>query len=95
MNPMLESLNRTVVQNPVVQQVDQLRNMMAAVKNPGVFAKNAVIAQIQMHPMYSQAKSLADQYGGDWNRAFEETARQNGIDPNQIRRMLRQQGLIR
>lgn len=95
MNPMYASLNNSAVQSPAAQQIGQLKAMMTAVQNPGYVAQGAVMAQIQNHPLYAQAKSLADRYGGDWNRAFEETAKQNGINPDQIKQMLRQQGLIR
>ena len=95
MNPMYASLNASAVQSPMSQQIMQLRTMMEAIQNPGQIAQGAVMAQLQNHPFYAQAKTLADRYGGDWNRAFEETAKQNGIDPNQIKQMLRQQGLIR
>lgn len=95
MNPMYASLNTSAVQSPASQQIMQLRTMMEAIRNPWQVAQGAVMAQLQNHPFYTQAKTLADRYGGDWNRAFEETAKQNGIDPNQIKQMLRQQGLIR
>lgn len=95
MNPMLASLSNTNVQSPIVQQVSQLRSMVGAVQNPTTLAESAVMNQLQSHPLYAKAKELADQYGGDWNRAFEETAKQNGIDPNMIRSMLKRQGLIR
>ena len=92
MNPMLTTLNRQA--NPqIADQIGQLKSVAGALRNPGTAAKNAVMAQLQNHPLYPKAKEVADRYGGDWNRAFVEVAKQNGIDPNQITSMLRQQGL--
>ena len=36
------------------------------------------------HPLYQQAAGIAARYNGDWRRAFVETAKENGIDPNMI-----------
>ena len=94
MNPMLVSLNRGQAQPGILNQVGQLKTLVGAAKNPGGVIQNGLLTQIQNHPLFSQAKAIADRFGGDWNRAFEETAKQNGMDPNQIRELLRQQGLI-
>ena len=94
MNPMLAALNRTQAQPAMLNQISQLQSLAATIRNPVGAIQSTAMAQLQSHPLYQQAKQIADQYGGDWNRAFEETAKKNGIDPNQIRTLMRQQGLV-
>ena len=94
MNPMLTTLSRNQAQPAALEQIAQLRTLASAIKNPGATLQTSVMKQFQNHPLFQQAKQIADRYGGDWNRAFEETARQNGIDPNQIRELMKKQGLV-
>ena len=85
-NPMLASLGG--------RQVTGLKNVLGVIQNPVGAVNNAVMEKLKSHPLYAQASQIAAQYGGDWNRAFEETAKANGIDPNQIVGIMRQNGLV-
>ena len=86
MNPMMNSLG--------TRQAGGLANLLGAIKNPAGAVNSAVMEKLKSHPLYAQAEQIAAQYGGDWNRAFEETAKANGIDPQQIVGIMRQQKLI-
>ena len=86
MNPMMNSIG--------MNRADGLKNMLGIIQNPAGAANAAFIAKLKQHPLYPQAEQIAAQYGGDWNRAFEETAKANGIDPNQIVGIMRQNGLV-
>lgn len=41
------------------------------------------------NPNVANAINLANQYGGDYQKAFYEEARRRGIDPNQILGLLK------
>lgn len=86
MNPMMESLG--------MNRAAGLKNMLGVIQNPAGAANAAFMAKLKTHPLYPQAEQIAAQYGGDWNRAFEETAKANGIDPQQIVGIMRQNKLI-
>ena len=86
MNPMMNSLG--------MNRAGGLKSMLSAIQNPAGAANAAFMAKLKSHPLYAQAERIAAQYGGDWNRAFEETAKANGIDPQQIVGIMRQQKLI-
>lgn len=86
MNPMMASLG--------VNRAGGLKNMLGVIQNPAGAVNSAVMEKLKSHPLYAQAEQIAAQYGGDWNRAFEETAKANGIDPQQIIGIMRQQKLI-
>ena len=86
MNPMMTALG--------ANQAGGLKSMLSIIQNPAGAANAAVMERLKRHPLYAQAEQIAAQYGGDWNRAFEETAKANGIDPNQIVGIMRQNKLI-
>ena len=86
MNPMMTSLG--------ANRAGGLKNMLGVIQNPAGAVNSAVMEKLKSHPLYAQAEQIAAQYGGDWNRAFEETAKANGIDPQQIISIMRQQKLI-
>ena len=86
MNPMMASLG--------ANRAGGLKNMLSVIQNPASAVNSAVMEKLKSHPLYAQAERIAAQYGGDWNRAFEETAKANGIDPQQIIGIMRQQKLI-
>lgn len=86
MNPMMASLG--------ANRAGGLKNMLGVIQNPASAVNSAVMEKLKQHPLYAQAEQIAAQYGGDWNRAFEETAKANGIDPQQIIGIMRQQKLI-
>lgn len=68
--------------------------LMGAIQNPTGALNAAAMEKLKQHPLYAQAEQIAARYGGDWNRAFEETAKANGIDPQQIVGIMRQNKLI-
>lgn len=86
MNPMMASLG--------ANQAGGLKNLLNVMQNPAGAVNSAVMEKLKSHPLYAQAEQIASQYGGDWNRAFTETAKANGIDPQQIVGIMRQQKLI-
>ena len=86
MNPMMNALG--------ANQAGGLNNMLGLIQNPAGAANAAFMEKLKSHPLYAQAEQIAARYGGDWNRAFEETAKANGIDPNQIIGIMRQNKLI-
>ncbi|MBQ6207366.1 MAG: hypothetical protein IJK52_09825 [Oscillospiraceae bacterium] len=85
-NPMLASLGG--------RQAAGLKNVLGIMQNPSGAVNAAMMEKLKSHPLYAQASQIAAQYGGDWNRAFEETAKANGIDPKQIIGIMRQNKLI-
>ena len=46
----------------------------------------------QQNPLLKQVQNIGQRYGGDYNKAFIDVCRQNGIDPNEIMSQL--QGLV-
>ena len=86
MNPMMASLG--------ANRAGGLKSMLGLIQNPAGAVNTAVMEKLKNHPLYAQAEQIAARYGGDWNRAFEETAKANGIDPQQIIGIMRQQKLI-
>jgi len=54
--------------------------MLKTANNP-----QAMINQMmQSNPNYKQIQELGQKYNGDYERAFRETAKQMGIDPNEF-----------
>ena len=92
MNPMLASLNR----GGMVQQAQNLKGALGVMKTlngPGSMQDKLIMASVMKHPMYQKAKEIADQYGGDWNKAFEATAKQMGVNTQDIVSVMKQSGL--
>ena len=51
--------------------------MVKTANNP-----TAMVNQMmQNNPNFKKVQEIGQQYGGDYKRAFEETAKQMGIDP--------------
>lgn len=86
MNPMMNTLG--------ANQAGGLKSMLGIIQNPTGAVNATFMEKLKQHPLYAQAEQIAAQYGGDWNRAFVETAKANGIDPNQIIGIMRQNKLI-
>ena len=71
--------------NPMLGQIKQMMNMVKSAGNP-----QAAINQLMMNnPQLKQIMDLVNQYGGDPGRALKETAKQMGIDENDIIDLLR------
>ena len=60
-------------------------NTIKAAKNPSAMIKQLA----SQNPNVANAINLANQYGGDYQKAFYEEAKRRGIDPNQILGMLK------
>lgn len=60
-------------------------NLLRGAQNP------AGLLQVLMsnNPQYAEVMKLVNQYGGDPKKAFYETAKARGVDPNSILEMLR------
>ena len=74
--------------NNMLQTAGKIKQMMQSVQaasNP----QAALSAMAMNNPQMKQVMDIVNQYGGDPMRAFTETARQNGMDPNEIINMLR------
>lgn len=59
--------------------------MLKGAQNP----KQMLEQQFQNNPLYKQMEEISKEYGGDYNKAFQETAKKNGIDPQIILSMLK------
>ena len=81
--PILQQLGRNNIQG-MIQQVKQMMGMLRTAQNP-----SAVLNQLAMsNPNMKQVMDTVNQYGGDSMKAFRETAKQMGIDPNEVMKML-------
>ena len=77
-----------VVNQNLMNNVNQVKSLMAMVQNsqnPQAMLSN-LMAQ---NPQVQNTMQTISQYGGNAQRAFYETCRQRGIDPNQIISMLK------
>ena len=71
--------------SPAMGQIKNMIGMIRAAQNP-----QAMIQQMMnSNPNMKQVMQIVNQYGGDANRAFQETARQNGINPEEIFDMIK------
>ena len=82
--PILQQLGKNNIMG-MIQPIRQMMGMIKSAKDP-----QAMLNQLAMNnPNLKQALDLTQQYGGDSMRAFQETAKQMGIDPNEIMNMLK------
>ena len=71
--------------NPMLGQIKQMMGMVRAAGNP-----EAMINQLMMNnPQLKEVMDIVNQYGGDPGKALKETAKQMGIDENDIIDLLR------
>ena len=69
---------------PAINKAKQVMSAVKAAQNP-----SAMVQQIiQSNPQAKQAMQMLTQYGGDLNSMVNTLARQKGIDPNELLRML-------
>ena len=66
------------------QQIKGLYDMMKS----GGSAEGMVQAALMRNPNYASVMSLVNQYGGDAQAAFYAKAKEMGVDPNSILKML-------
>ena len=82
MNGILQQL---AMSSPAMGQIKQMIGMVRAAQNP-----QAMINQMMMNnPNMKRVMQIVNQYGGDANRAFQEMAQQNGINPQEIMDMMK------
>ena len=66
----------------------KIRQMMGMVKQAQ--DPQAMISQLMVNnPQLKQVMNIVDQYGGDPELAFRETAKQMGVDPQQVLNMMK------
>ena len=71
-----------------LQLPPQVRQMISLVRGAG--NPQAMLAQVmQNSPQMKQVMEIVQQYGGDADKAFRAVAEQNGINPEEILRMIR------
>ena len=75
----LQQLGRSQ-SNPMMNQIKQTIQMVKASQNPQAMLNQLIIN----NPSYKQAMDIVNQYGGDVNKALNETVSQMGIDPKEI-----------
>ena len=72
----------------MAQTAGRIKQMMQAIKTAGN-PQAALNAMMMSNPQMRQVKEIVDRHGGDAMVAFRETARENGIDPEEILDMLK------
>lgn len=85
-NPMLQALGART--SPTAGMLGNIKNTITMLKN----AKNpAALMQslIAQNPEYKRAADYIQSCGGDPKKAFEQLAREKGIDPEEIAAQLR------
>ena len=65
-----------------MSRLNQMAQTLKATNNPQAFAN-------QMMTRNPQIKQIINQYGGDPKTAFYKYAESNGVDPEEILKMLR------
>ena len=66
-------------------RIKQTMQTIQAAANP----QAALNAMVMSNPQMKQVMEIVNRHGGDPMKAFTETARENGMDPNEILGMLR------
>ena len=82
MNPMLQALGARS-QTAGLANIKNIKNtitMLKNVKNPAALMQSL----IQQNPEYNRAADYIQSCGGDPKKAFEQLAREKGIDPEEI-----------
>lgn len=73
--------------NPGVQNLGQIRNMVNLIKNAGN-PQALLNNMISQNPQMKQAIQYVNDNGGNPKAAFEKLAKEKGIDPNEIQKMI-------
>ena len=81
MNSLFQQLYRNVPTNPM-QSIKSTIDMIKAAKNPSALAQTMVSKNPQVQKMIQDA-------GGDPKQAFYNAAKQKGIDPDEVLKMLK------
>ena len=82
MNPILDLLRKS---SPQMNNISNTINMLKTASNPSL-----MLQQLSANnPQVQQAMQVVQKFGGDPQKAFYETAKQMGVDPNEILRQLK------
>lgn len=73
--------------NPGVQNLGQIRNMVNLIKNAGN-PQALLNNMISQNPQMKQAIQYVNDNGGNPKAAFEKLAKEKGIDPNEIQKII-------
>ena len=72
----------------MVQTAAKIKQMMGMVKS-AANPQQALNMLAMNNPQMKQVMEIVDQYGGDSMKAFQEMAKQFGVDPEEILGMLK------
>ena len=82
MNPILNNTPNNIMQN-IGKNIGQIKQAWGLLKNAN--NPQAMISQIiKDSPNAKRMREVVSQYGGDYEKAFRETAKQMGIDPDEF-----------
>lgn len=82
MNPIIQAISGKSLMSSKLGQAQQMMSQLRSAGNP-----QAMIAQMmQSNP---QIKQIIDQYGGDPKTAFYRFSEANGIDPEEILKLMK------
>lgn len=76
----------------LANMAQQLRNVLKLLRGGGDISTILQTAAVN-NPSIQQALQVAQKYGGDYNKAFQETARNAGINPDEVSDCLKQLGI--
>ena len=82
--PILQQLGKSNMMQ-MLQPVKRMMDMVRSAQNPQLMLNQLA----SKNPLLKQAMDLTQQYGGDSMKALAETAKQMGIDPNEIMNMMK------
>ena len=81
MTDILKQINGAAMRaNPMMTKIQQFTSAIRAARNPQ--------AMLESMPQMKQVKEIINRYGGDPMKAFREMAEENGLDPDEILRMI-------
>ena len=78
-------LQQLAKSNPMMVQIKQMMSAVKSAQNPQAMINTLIMN----NPRMKQVMDIINQYGGDPNKALEETAKQYNISPNDIYDLLK------
>ncbi len=82
MNPIL---NQLMKQSNGMTNLMQMFNVVKSAGNPQAM----LMQMMKTNPQYAQVMNLVNERGGDPKSAFYSLAKEKGVDPNEILKMLK------
>lgn len=79
-------LQQIAKSNPMLQSIKQMIGMVNASRNP----QDMISYLAKNNPDMQKVMEIINASGGDPMKAFEEAARQRGLDPQEILNMLKE-----